>query len=56
MLDVLTALSDSRQETVEKIHGTENFVGFLYVLGKFPQRDLGLWAFMYPINIILFHG
>ena len=54
LLDVLTALSDSRQETVAKIHGTENFVGFLYVLGRFPQRDLGLWVFMYPINNTLF--
>ena len=37
-----------------KDHGTENFVGFVYVLDRFPQRDLGLWVFMYPINIILF--
>ena len=24
------------------------------MLDKFPQRDLGLWVFMYPINITLF--
>ena len=54
LLDVLTALSDSRQETVEKIHGTENFVGFLYVLGRFPQRDFGLWVFMCTTNVSLF--
>ena len=57
MLDVFTALSDCRHETVYvKDHGTEDLGGFVYVLDKFPQRDLGLWVFMYPINIILFHG
>ena len=43
----------------QKDHGTANFVGFVYVLDSFPQRDLGLWTFMYPIDIILFllfHG
>ena len=39
-----------------KDHGTENFGGFVYVLDRFPQRELGLWVFMYPINIILFYG
>ena len=24
--------------------------GFVYVLDRFPQRDLGLWVFMFPIN------
>ena len=37
-----------------KDHGTEDLGGFVYVLDKFPQRDLGLWVFMYPINITLF--
>ena len=37
-------------------HGTEDFGGFVYVLDGFPQRDFVLWVFMYPINIILFHG
>ena len=42
LLDVLTSLSDSRQETVEKImERTENFGGFVYVLDRFPQRELG---------------
>ena len=31
--------------------GTENFGGFVYVLDRFPQRDLGLWVFMCPTNI-----
>ena len=31
-----------------KDHGTENFGGFVYVLDRFPQRELGLWVFMYP--------
>ena len=26
------------------------------MLNGFPQRDFALWVFMYPINIILFHG
>ena len=37
-----------------KDHGTENFGGFVYVLDRFPQRDLVLWSFMCPINIIPF--
>ena len=37
-----------------KDNGTENFGGFVYVLDRFPQRDLGLWTIMYPINITLF--
>ena len=28
--------------------------GFVYVLDKFPQRDLGLWVFMCPNNNTLF--
>ena len=39
-----------------KDNGTENFVGFVYVLDRFPQRELGLWVFICPTNIILFHG
>ena len=55
MLDVLTALSDCRHETVYvKDHGTEDLGGFVYVLDKFPQRDLGLWVFMCPNNNSLF--
>ena len=54
LLDVLTPLSDCRQESVERWNG--DLGGFVYMLNRFPQRDLGLWAFMYPINIILFHG
>ena len=37
-----------------KDHGTENFGGVVYVLDRFPQRDLMLWVFMCPINIIPF--
>ena len=37
-----------------KDHGTENFGGFVYVLDRFPQRELGLWVFMCTINIIPF--
>ena len=37
-----------------KDNGTENFGGFVYVLDRFPQRDLGLWTFMYPINFTYF--
>ena len=37
-----------------KDHGTENFVGFVYVLDRFPQRELGLWVFMCTTNIIVF--
>ena len=32
-----------------KDHGTENFGGFVYVLDRFPQRELGLWVFMCTI-------
>ena len=39
LLDVLTPLSDCRQESVVK-DGTENFGGFVYVLDGFLQRDL----------------
>ena len=35
-----------------KDHGTANFVGFVYVLERFPQQELGLWVFMCTINII----
>ena len=36
LLDVLTSLSDCRQEPVEKMeHGTENFGGFVYVVDGF---------------------
>ena len=53
MLDVLTSLSDSRQETVEKI--MERRISWVsYVLDRFPQRELGLWVFMCTINIIPF--
>ena len=37
-----------------KDHGTENFGGFVYVLDRFPQLDLGLWVFMCPTNNTLF--
>ena len=36
--------------------GPRDFGGFVYVLDRFPQRDLGLWAFMCPINSSLFSG
>ena len=42
LLDVLTLLSDCRQESVERWNG--DFGGFVYVLDSFPQRDLGLWV------------
>ena len=48
MLDVLTPLSDCRQESVQRWIG--DFGGFVHVLDRFPQRDLGLWVFMCPIN------
>ena len=37
-----------------KDHGTEDFGGFVYVLDRFPQRDLGLWVFVCPTNNTLF--
>ena len=37
-----------------KDRGTENFGGFVYVLDRFPQRELGLWVFMCTINTIPF--
>ena len=42
MLDVLTPLSDCRQESVERWNG--DLGGFVYVLDRFPQRDFGLWV------------
>ena len=48
LLNVLTPLSDCRQESVQRWIG--DFGGFVYVLDRFPQRDLGLWIFMCPIN------
>ena len=48
LLDVLTPLSDCRQESVERWNG--DFGGFVYVLDRFLQRDFGLWVFMCPIN------
>ena len=54
LLDVLTPLSDCRQESAERWNG--DFGGFVYVLDRFPQRDLGLWVFMCPINFSLFSG
>ena len=53
LLDVLTALSDCRHETVEKIM-ERRISGVVYVLDRFPQRDLGLWVFMCPTNNTLF--
>ena len=52
LLDVLTPLSDCRQESVERWNG--DFGGLVYVLDRFPQRDFGLWGFMCPINFSLF--
>ena len=49
LLDVLTPLSDCRQESVERWNNGD-FGGFVYVLDRFPQRDSGLWVFMCPIN------
>ena len=54
LLDVLTPLSDCREESVQRWNG--DFGGFAYVLDRFPQRDLGLWIFMCPINFSLFSG
>ena len=48
MLDVLTPLSDCRQESVERWNG--DLGGFVDVLDRFPQRDFGLWVFMCPIH------
>ena len=39
------------QTRILRKDGTENFGGFVYVLDRFPQRDLGLWVFMCPTNI-----
>ena len=39
------------QTRILRKDGTENFGGFVYVLDRFPQRDLGLWIFMCPTNI-----
>ena len=36
LLDVLTPLSDCRQESAERWNG--DFGGFVYVLDRFPQR------------------
>ena len=46
------------QTRIRRKDGTENFGGFVYVLDRFPQRDLGLWVFMCPINfsVSLFLG
>ena len=52
LLDVLTPLSDSRQESLEKMD--RRISGVSYVLDGFPQRDFVLWVFMCPINISLF--
>ena len=58
LLDVLTSLSDCRLQTwnrrKDRMTGTENFGGFVYVLDGFPQRDFVLWVFMCPTNISLF--
>ena len=60
LLDVLTPLSDCRQESVERWNG--DLGGFVYMLNRFPQRDFGLWAFMCPINfsvssfLVLYHS
>ena len=51
--DVLTPLSDWRQESVEKME-RRIFGGFVYGLDGFPQRDFVLCVFMCPTNIILF--
>ena len=37
-----------------KDHGSENFGGFVFVLDRFPQQELGLWVFMCTFNIIPF--
>ena len=42
------------QTRIRRKDGTENFGGFVYVLGGFPQRDFVLWLFTCPINISLF--
>ena len=52
LLDVLTPLSDSRQESLEKMD--RRISGVSYVLDGFPQRDFVLWVFMCPNNISLF--
>ena len=39
------------QTRIRRKDGKENFGGFVYVLDRFPQRDLGLWVFMCPTNI-----
>ena len=40
---------------IRRKDGTENFLGFVYVLDGFPQqRNFVLWVFMCSINISLF--
>ena len=51
LLDVLTPLSDCRQESAERWNG--DFGGFVYVLDGFPQRDFVLWVYMCSINFSL---
>ena len=53
MFDVLTPLSDCRQESVEKME--RRIWGFRICIG-FVQRDFVLWVFVCPVNISLFSG
>ena len=54
MLDVLTSLSDCRQESAERWNG--DFGGFVYVLDRFPQRDFGLWVLYARLISVSFSG
>ena len=38
------------QTITRRKDGTENFGGFVYVLGRFLQRDFVLWVFMCLVN------
>ena len=70
LLDVLTPLSDCRQEPVEKMNG--EFGGFRICIGFGPcsgttftaycfpgmslQRDFVLWVFVCSVNLSIFSG
>ena len=55
LLDVLTPLSDSRQEAVENVERrTENFGGWIYLLDGFPRGGFVLWV-LYA-RLISFHS
>ena len=52
VLDVLTPLSDCRQEPAEKMERRISGVSYVYVLDGFLQRDFLSWVFMCTINFL----